>query len=182
MAAILSVPLQNQFTLFSYKKQEVTCECFCLVFTLSVKQAIHDSTSLANSAFPDCSASPVENLVEHIISLRFVPEEPDEASKSYLSVSPEDTAEQPAAAAVVEPLGSLLLASQAALAAELEWDAGCVLEEDDCGHPDMAEELQHAAKGNFNINVGLMQVFRMTHLETEKSVGVTVAVLWFIRS
>ncbi|XP_078345769.1 uncharacterized protein LOC144631230 [Oculina patagonica] len=102
----------------------------------------HDNTTLVNSAFPERNTSPVRKLVEDIVPQGVEAEEPDEASGSVAYLSSEDTAEF---AKIRMPLESVLMASQAAQAAELEWDAaGCVLDTESC---DMAqiEELMACA-------------------------------------
>lgn len=106
----------------------------------------HDNTTLVNSAFPEHDASPVRKLVEDIVPQGVEAEEPDEASGSDAYLSSEDTAEF---AKIRKPLESVLMASQAAQAAELEWDtAGCVLDTESCDRAQIEELVACAAEGN----------------------------------
>lgn len=110
------------------------------------KYPSYDSTTLVNSAFPEQDASPVRKLVEDIVPQTLAAEEPDEASGSdvYLS-STEDTAEFEK---IRMPLESVMMASQAAHAAELEWDtAGCVLDTESCDTAEVEELVACAVEG-----------------------------------
>ena len=85
--------------------------------------------------------------MEHIVPQGGQIEEADEASGSDAYLSSEDTAEYKK---VATPLESVLVATQAAQAAELEWDAaGCTLDTDSCDK-EQTEELVlcNAVEGN----------------------------------
>lgn len=107
----------------------------------------HDTTSLVNSAFLEGMSHPARKLVVHIVPQGGPIEEADEASGSDAYLSSEDTAEYKK---VATPLESVLVATQAAQAAELEWDAvGCTLDTDSCDK-EQTEELVlcNAFEGN----------------------------------
>ena len=83
--------------------------------------------------------------MEDIVPEGMVAEEPDEASGSDAYLSSEDTAEFEK---MRMPLESVLMASQAAQVAELEWDAaGCVLETESCDRAQIEELMACAAEG-----------------------------------
>lgn len=105
----------------------------------------HDNSSLVNSAFPEHTATPVRRLVEDIVPQGMVAEEPDEASGSDAYLSSEDTAEFEK---IRMPLESVLMASQAVQAAELEWDAaGCVLDSEMSDRAQIEELMECATEG-----------------------------------
>lgn len=105
----------------------------------------HDNTTLVNSAFPEHNTSPVRKLVEDIVPQGVVAVEPEEASGSDAYLSSEDTAEFEQ---IRMPLESVLIASQAAQAAELEWDtAGCVLDGESCDRAEIEELVACATEG-----------------------------------
>lgn len=84
--------------------------------------------------------------MEDIVPQGMVTEEPDEASGSDAYLSSEDTAEFEK---IRMPLESVLMASQAAQAAELEWDAaGCVLDSELSDRAEIEELVECATEGN----------------------------------
>ena len=112
-----------------------------------------------NSAFVEGVSHPVRKLVEHIVPQGGQIEEADEASGSDAYLSSEDTAEYKK---VATPLESVLVATQAAQAAELEWDAaGCTLDTDSCDK-EQTEELVlcNAVEGN----ICCFRAFEKAHL------------------
>ena len=112
-----------------------------------------------NSAFLEGVSHPVRKLVEHIVPQGGQIEEADEASGSDAYLSSEDTAEYKK---VATPLESVLVATQAAQAAELEWDAaGCTLDTDSCDK-EQTEELVlcNAVEGN----ICCFSAFEKAHL------------------
>ena len=74
-------------------------------------------------------------------------EEADDASGSDAYLSSEDTAEFEK---VRMPLESVLMASQAAQVAELEWDAtGCALDAESCDEAEIEELVMCTNEGNW---------------------------------
>ena len=119
---------------------------FLLLLQGPAQFPIHDNTTLVNSAFRELTASPVRKLVEDIVPQGMVTEEPDEGSGSDAYLSSEDTAEFEK---IRMPLESVLMASQAAQAAELEWDAaGCVLDSEMSDRAQIEELIECATEGN----------------------------------
>lgn len=83
--------------------------------------------------------------MEDIVPQGLVAEEPDEASGSDAYLSSEDTAEFEK---IRMPLQSVLMASQAAQPAELEWDAaGCVLDSEISERAQIEELVECATEG-----------------------------------
>ena len=97
--------------------------------------------------------------MEHIVPQGGQIEEADEASGSDAYLSSEDTAEYKK---VATPLESVLVATQAAQAAELEWDAaGCTLDTDSCDKEETEElVLCNAVEGN----ICCLRPFEKAHL------------------
>ena len=109
--------------------------------------------------------------MEHIVPQGGQIEEADEASGSDAYLSSEDTAKYKK---VATPLESVLVATQAAQAAELEWDAaGCTLDTDSCDK-EQTEELVlcNAVEGN----ICCVRAFKKAHLCKAKvwSIGILV--------
>lgn len=84
--------------------------------------------------------------MEDIVPQGMVAEEPDEASGSDAYLSSEDTAAE--FEKIRMPLESVIMASQAVQAAELEWDAaGCVLDSEMSDRAQIEELLECATEG-----------------------------------